>query len=256
MVRVDYLAEIYTYEFLEKSLLQNTMLYSSQPSTLIPYPRRITTRLLLLPTRPIAKPALLPPAPPIPILFIKLSNRAQTAHILTDTRADFLQRLDKMLRPQGSFLRVFVFFGLVLILGVRGRGVEFLSYAGEGGGDAEVFQVGAGIKGRLGREVGDGDVRVEEFGFEVDFQNGFSVFLRGEVDEEAAGQATKGGFVEVVGTVGGDHDEGGELSHAVPFAEELIDEFAVGGPVLAAGTRAEDGVGFIDENDTGGELFG
>lgn len=45
-------------------------------STLISHPRRITPHLLPLTTRPIPKPSLLPPPPPIPVLFIKLPNRA------------------------------------------------------------------------------------------------------------------------------------------------------------------------------------
>ena len=135
-------------------------------------------------------------------------------------------------------------------------GFEFLTHARQRGRDAEVLEVGAGVEGGLGREVGGRDLGVEAFGFEVDLQDGFAVLLNGEVDEEAAGQSAEGGFVEIEGAVGGDHDEGGELRHAVPFAEELVDQFAVAGAVGAAGAGAEDGVGFVDEDDAGRELFG
>ncbi len=138
-----------------------------------------------------------------------------------------------------------------------GSGVEFFAHAGEGGGDGDVFEVGAGVERGLGGEVGEGDGGVEEFVFQVDPQDRFSVFLKGEIDEQSARQAAQAGFVEVEGSVCGDHDEGGCLPHAVPLAEELVDEFAVGGAVAAAAAAgAEDGVGFVDKDDAGGEFFG
>jgi len=46
--------------------------------------------------------------------------------------------------------------------------------------------------------------------------------------------------------------------HAVPLAEELIDDFPVGDRALGtAAAGSEEGVGFVDEDDAGGgELFG
>lgn len=229
---------------------------SDHHSTLVPHPRRITPNLLPLATCLVPKPALLPPAPAIAILLIKLPDRAQTAHILANARADLLHRLVEMSRLQRSLFRVFVLVGFGRILGVSGRGVELLAHAGEGGCDAEVLEVGSGVEGCLGSEVGNGDVGVEEFGFEVDLEDCFPVLLHGQIDEEAARQATEGCFVEIKGTVRGDHDECGELRHAVPLAQELVDEFTVTGSIAAARARTEDGVGFVDEDDAGRELFG
>ena len=246
------------------------------PNTLIPipHPHRITARLLLLlpPNSPIPEPSLLLPAPAIPILFIKLANRAQTAHILTDTRADLLQRAVEMPLTQGPFLRVVGRLILLLISGrvcvcvavififivivTRGAGHELLAHAGESGCHADVFEVGARVEGGLGREVGDGDFGVEDFGFEVDLQDCFPVRFRRQVDEQTAGEATEGGFVEVKGAVRGDHDEGGEFRHAVPFAQELVDEFAVTGSSVGAGAGTENGVCLVDKDDTRVELFG
>ena len=216
----------------------------------VPHPRGIAAGLLRLLHRQEPVAALLPPAAAIPVLFIKLTDRAQTAHVLAHARADFLHRFLEMPLVQRALLRIFE------ILRSTGLcGVEFLAHAGERGGDGEVFEVGAGVEGCLGREGGKGDGGVEELVFEVNLEDFLAVFFKREVDEEAAREAAKGGFVEVEGAVGGDHDEGGHVVHAVPFAEELVDEFAVAGAVAGAPTGAENGIGFVDEDDAGGEFL-
>ena len=259
-------------------------------SNLIPHSNRITPHLILLPTRhgPIAEAALLPPTAAVAVFFVELADGAQSAHVLADARADFLEGFGEVFRAQGALFGVFVFGCFVVVIGGggggdggvvavvvfvavilrlicilvrllmcgRGRGVEFLAHAREGGGDANVLQVGARVKGGLGREVGDGDFGVEEFGFEMDLENGFSVLLRGQIHEDAARQSTEGRFVEVKGTIGGDHDEGGGFRYSVPFAEELVYKLPVTGPTAGAATRTEDSVCFVDEDDARGEFFG
>ena len=170
---------------------------SSHPSILIPHPGRITPHLLHLPTNsPVPKPSLLPPPPTIPILFIKLPNGAQTAHILANARANLLHRLVEMSLMQRPLLRVFVLLlgrsrVRTVIFRMRGgggssSGVEFFAHASKSGCDADVLEVGAGVKGCLGGEVRGGDFGVEEFGLEVDLQDCFSVLFGWQIDEEAA----------------------------------------------------------------------
>lgn len=127
-----------------------------------------------------------------------------------------------MAREQSAFRGVFVGVGVV---GFRGGGsvVEFLADAREGRGHGEVLEVGAGVKGGLGGEGCKRDCGVEDFVFEVEFEDGFAVFFGWKVDEEAAGETAQGCFVEIEGAVGGYHDECRQLVHAVPFAEELVD---------------------------------
>ncbi len=107
----------------------------------------------------------------------------------------------------------------------------------------------------MGCECGKGDGWVEKLVFKVDFEDFFTVFFDGKVDEKAAREAAERGFIEVEGAVGGYHDERRHVVHTVPFAQELVDEFSVAGAVAGSTTRAENGVGFVDEDDAGCEFL-
>lgn len=107
----------------------------------------------------------------------------------------------------------------------------------------------------MGCECAKGDGWVEELVFEVDFEDFFAIFFDGKVDEKAARKAAERCFIEVERAVGGYHDERGHVIHTVPFAQELVDEFSVAGAVAGSTTRAENGVGFVDEDDAGCEFL-
>lgn len=90
----------------------------------------------------------------------------------------------------------------------------------------------------------------------MDLEDVQAVGERGEVDEDASWEAAEDGVVEVEGAVGGDHEEGGGAGgegEVGPFAQELVDDFSVGGARAAGAAGAEDGVGFVEEDDAGGE---
>ena len=110
------------------------------------------------------------------------------------------------------------------------------TYGGDGGGDTDVLQVGARVKGCLLGKSGEIDGAVEDFVAKVDAEDRLSVFGDWKIDEEAARKATQDCIVEIEGSVACYHHEDAVVVHAVPFAEELVDDFAVG--VAVAGATA------------------
>ena len=134
--------------------------------------------------------------------------------------------------------------------------LKLFTDAGESSRDSEVFEVGARVEWCLRGNGGDGDTRVKVFFFEMDAEYSLPISFGGKIDKKATWKSAQGGFVEIKRPVCGDHNEGGEIVHAIPFAEELIDEFAMGAAVGAPSSRAEDGVCFVDKDNAGGEFLG
>lgn len=70
----------------------------------------------------------------------------------------------------------------------------------------------------MGGEGRKGDRRFELFVFEVNAKDSLAVFFGREIDKKAAGKTTQAGVIQVERSIGGDHDEGGDIVHTVPFA--------------------------------------
>ncbi len=106
------------------------------------------------------------------------------------------------------------------------------------------------LLGGEGAERGGGEAIGEEDAIEMDGKDAGAGIFGGAGDANAAIDAAGpgDGFVEGVGTVGGEDDEGAGVVHAVHFGEQGGDE---GEPAVAGGAALEEGVGFVKEQDGG-----
>lgn len=119
-----------------------------------------------------------------------------------------------------------------------------------------MLKIATRVQRCISGKLGERDVRIKYLFCQMNIQDCLPILLRRKIDEDTPGQSPHNGIIEIEGPVGGHHDEGSHVFHAVPFSEKLVDEITVAIAIVTTVAGAENSICFVNEDDTRFELAG